>query len=59
MESVARSHVCETLAFSLVFGSLLGWLLNCPPSPVSYEAAATQFCGTSRGGEETAHGAVR
>ena len=26
--SVARSHFVETLGFSLVFGSLLGWLLN-------------------------------
>ena len=39
--SVARSHFWETLAFSLVFGSLLGWLLSCPPSPVTHEAAAT------------------
>ncbi len=38
--SVARSHFWETLAFSLVFGSLLGWLLSCPPSPVTHEAAA-------------------
>ncbi len=32
--SVARSHFWETLAFGLVFGSLLGWLLNTPPSTV-------------------------
>jgi len=30
--SVARSHFWETLAFSLVFGTLLGWLLSTPPS---------------------------
>jgi len=28
--SVARSHFRETPAFSLVFGSLLGWLLSAP-----------------------------
>jgi hypothetical protein len=39
--SVARSHFWETLAFSLVFGSLLGWQLSSPPSPVTHEAAAT------------------
>jgi len=30
--SVARSHFWETLGFSLVFGTLLGWLLSTPPS---------------------------
>ena len=39
--SVAHSHFWETLAFSLVFGSLLGWLLSSPPSPVTQEVAAT------------------
>jgi hypothetical protein len=33
--SVARSHFCETLAFSLVFGPLLGWLMSAPPSTVT------------------------
>ncbi len=38
--SVVRSHFWETLAFSLVFGSLLGWLLSYPSSRVTREAAA-------------------
>ncbi len=38
--SVARSHFWETLAFSLVFGSLLGWLLSTPPSTVMKSAPA-------------------
>jgi len=33
--SVARSHFWETLAFSLIFGALLGWLMSIPPSPVT------------------------
>lgn len=32
--SVARSHFWETLGFSLLFGALLGWLMNTPPSTV-------------------------
>ena len=32
--SVARSHFWETLGFSLVFGTLLGWLLNTPSSAI-------------------------
>lgn len=38
--SVARSHFWETLGFSLVFGTLLGWLLSFPPSAVSVSAPA-------------------
>ena len=38
--SVARSHFWETLAFSLVFGSLLGWLLSAKPSKVSEATTA-------------------
>jgi hypothetical protein len=38
--SVARSHFWETLAFSLVFGSLLGWLLSAPPREISQPATA-------------------
>lgn len=38
--SVARSHFWETLAFSLVFGTLLGWLLSTPPSIVTKSAPA-------------------
>lgn len=30
--SVAHSHFWETLGFSLIFGTLLGWLLSTPPS---------------------------
>lgn len=30
--SVARSHFWETLEFSLIYGSLLGWLLSTPPA---------------------------
>ena len=30
--SVARSHFWETLGFSLVFGTLLGWFLNTSPA---------------------------
>jgi hypothetical protein len=33
--SVARSHFWETLGFSLVFGILLGWLLNPPSSAIA------------------------
>ena len=33
--SVARSHFWETLGFSLVFGTLLGWLLNTPSSAIA------------------------
>lgn len=33
--SVARSHFWETLAFSLVFGSLLGWLLSNKPATLA------------------------
>ena len=36
--SVARSHFWETLAFSLLFGTLLGWLLSTPPSSVTKSA---------------------
>lgn len=32
--NVARSHFWETLGFSLVFGALVGWLLD-PPKPVA------------------------
>ena len=39
--SVARSHFWETLAFSLVFGFLLGWLLSRPPSQGTHAAVAT------------------
>jgi len=39
--SVARSHFWETLAFSLVFGSLLGWLLSAQSREVSQPATAT------------------
>ena len=35
--SEARSHFWETPAFSLVFGSLLGWLLS-TPRPVAEPA---------------------
>lgn len=38
--SIARSHFWETLGFSLVFGSLLGWLLSPPPSTVMKSAPA-------------------
>lgn len=38
--SVARSHFWETLAFSLVFGTLLGWLLSTPPSTGTESAPA-------------------
>ena len=38
--SVARSHFWETLGFSLVFGTLLGWLLNTPPSAVKGSSPA-------------------
>ena len=33
--SVARSHFWETLGFSLIFGTLLGWLLNNPSSAIA------------------------
>jgi hypothetical protein len=36
--SEACSHFWETLAFSLVFGSLLGWLLS-TPRPAAEQAA--------------------
>jgi hypothetical protein len=39
--SVARSHFWETLAFSLVFGGLLGWLLSARPQKVSPAATVT------------------
>jgi hypothetical protein len=38
--SVARSHFVETLGFSLVFGSLLGWLLNPAPPSIAKEVTA-------------------
>jgi hypothetical protein len=38
--SVAHSHFWETLAFSLVFGSLLGWLLSALPSSATGRAGA-------------------
>jgi hypothetical protein len=38
--SVARSHFKETLGFSLVFGSLLGWLLNPAPPSIAKEPSA-------------------
>jgi hypothetical protein len=31
--SVAHTHFWETLSFSLVFGSLAGWLMSNPPKP--------------------------
>lgn len=40
--SVARSHFWETLGFSLVFGTLLGWLLNTPPSTDKNSANAAR-----------------
>jgi hypothetical protein len=40
--SVARSHFWETLGFSLVFGTLLGWLLSTPPSAVNNSAIAAR-----------------
>ena len=39
--SVARSHFWETLGFSLVFGTLLGWLWNVPRPVVGRGAPAT------------------
>jgi hypothetical protein len=38
--SVARSHFWETLGFSLVYGTLLGWLLNLSPSSVGKNGPA-------------------
>jgi hypothetical protein len=38
--SVARSHFWETLGFSLVFGTLLGWLLSTPQSTGTERAPA-------------------
>lgn len=38
--SVARSHFWETLAFSLIFGALLGWLMSTPPPAVNKSAPA-------------------
>ena len=40
--SVARSHFWETLGFSLVFGTLLGWLLSTPPAAVKNSAVAAR-----------------
>ena len=37
---VARSHFWETLGFSLVFGTLLGWLLSLPRPAVDKSAPA-------------------
>jgi hypothetical protein len=39
--SVARSHFWETLGFSLVFGTLLGWFLSLPRPTVGRSAPAT------------------
>ncbi len=39
--SVARSHFWETLGFSLVFGTLLGWLLSLPRADVGRNAPTT------------------
>ena len=38
--SVARSHFWETLAFSLVFGGLLGWQLSAAPRAAEQAATA-------------------
>src|SRR6267154_5745760 len=46
--SVARSHFWETLGFSLVFGSLLGWLLSTPPSAVVKSAPAAPQAPTRK-----------
>jgi hypothetical protein len=37
---VARSHFWETLGFSLIFGTLLGWLMSTSPRAVSKSAPA-------------------
>ncbi len=38
--SVARSHLLETLGFSLVFGALAGWLLSTPQAVATVSVSA-------------------
>jgi hypothetical protein len=47
--SVARSHFWETLGFSLVFGTLLGWLLNTPSSAITQSKINSRHCRSLTG----------